>query len=142
MTSELFNTMAAMPGAENLQLPPRCFTEVNARIVEYVPGTEITIAVPLHERYTNPVGQILGGYLPQFFDLTFGPLSYLVTQKPTTSLDINTAFVSPVTPKDEEVVLVASVVNQSRSYLLLEGRATVGEGRLVATATSRMRILG
>ena len=42
--------MAAMPGAENLQLPPRCFTEVNARIVEYVPGTEITIAVPLHER--------------------------------------------------------------------------------------------
>ena len=88
------------------------------------------------------MGQILGGYLPQFFDLTFGPLSYLVTQKPTTSLDINTAFVSPVTPKDEEVVLVASVVNQSRSYLLLEGRATVGEGRLVATATSRMRILG
>ena len=44
-----------------------------------------------------------------------------------------TAFVSPVTPKDEEVVLVASVVNQSRSYLLLEGRATVGEGRLAAT---------
>ena len=37
-----------------------------------------------------------------------------MTQKPTTSLDINTAFVSPVTPNDQEVVLVASVVNQSR----------------------------
>ena len=76
MTSDLFNTMAGMPGAENLQLPPRCFTEVNARIVEYVPGEEITIAVPLDERYTNPMGQILGGYLPSFLIL---PLAHFLT---------------------------------------------------------------
>ena len=75
MTSDLFNTMAGSRCRE-LQLPPRCFTEVNARIVEYVPGEEITIAVPLDERYTNPMGQILGGYLPSFLIL---PLAHFLT---------------------------------------------------------------
>jgi acyl-coenzyme A thioesterase PaaI-like protein len=77
-----------------------------------------------------------------FFDLTFGPLAYLVAKAPATSLDINTTFIRPIRASDGAVTIKSSVVNKSSSYLLLDARAFVVEDKLVATATSRLRILG
>ena len=131
-----------MDGGSALTLPPPSFEEANAEIIEYTEGESIVVKIPLYEKYNNPVGIILGGYLPMFFDLTFGPLAYLVTNKPATSLDINTTFIRPIKSSDGEVTIKSSVVNISKSYLLLDAQAFVSENSLVATATSRLRILG
>ena len=131
-----------MDGGSALTLPPPSFEEANAEIIEYTEGESIVVKIPLYEKYNNPVGIILGGYLPMFFDLTFGPLAYLVTNKPATSLDINTTFIRPIKSSDGEVKIKSSVVNMSKSYLLLDAQAYVSENSLVATATSRLRILG
>ena len=140
--TDIFNQMVKMEGGEMLTLPPNSFVEANAEIVEYVEGKSIAVKIPLYEKYNNPVGIILGGYLPMFFDLTFGPLSYLVARKPTTSLDINTTFIRPMSVADKEVTIKSSVVNMSKSYLLLDAKAFNAKGQLLATATSRLRILG
>ena len=142
MAPDVLEVMARMEGSSTLSLPPPSFEEANAEIIEYTEGKSIVVRIPLYEKYNNPVGVILGGYLSMFFDLTFGPLAYLVAKKPTTSLDINTTFIRPMTSSDGAVTIKSSVVNMSRSYLLLDAHAFVSEVRLVATATSRLRILG
>ena len=142
MATDVFEVMARMDGGSALTLPPPSFEEANAEIIEYIEGESIVVKIPLYEKYNNPVGIILGGYLPMFFDLTFGPLAYLVTNKPATSLDINTTFIRPIKSSDGEVTIKSSVVNMSKSYLLLDAQAFVSENSLVATATSRLRILG
>ncbi len=142
MATEIFEVMARMEGASALSLPPPSFEEANAEIIEYTEGESIVVKIPLYEKYNNTVGVILGGYLPMFFDLTFGPLAYLVAKKPATSLDINTTFIRPIKSLDGFVTIKSSVVNMSSSYLLLDARAFVSEDKLVAMATSRLRILG
>ncbi len=142
MATDVFEAMAKMAGGSTLSLPPPSFKEANAEIIEYTEGESIVVSIPLYEKYNNPVGVILGGYLPLFFDLTFGPLAYLVANKPATSLDINTTFIRPIKFSDGSVTIKSSVMNMSRSYLLLQAHAFVSEDKLVATATSRLRILG
>jgi len=141
VTAKVFETMVKMEGGASLSLPPPSFEEAKAEITEYVEGESIVVEIPLFEKYNNPVGIVLGGYLPMFFDLTFGPLSYLVTGRPTTSLDINTSFIRPLKVADGVVRIKSSVVNMSKSYLLLDAQAYVAENKLVATATSRLRIM-
>jgi uncharacterized protein (TIGR00369 family) len=142
MATDVFDVMAKLEGSSALSLPPPSFEEAEAEIIEYTEGKSIVVKIPLYEKYNNPVGVILGGYLPLFFDLTFGPLAYLVAKKPTTSLDINTTFIRPMKSSDGAVTIKSFVVNMSRSYLLLDAQAFVSGDKLVATATSRLRILG
>ncbi len=141
MITDVFEAMEKMQGGSALSLPPPSFEEAGAEIIEYTEGESIIVKIPLYEKYNNPVGVILGGYLPLFFDLTFGPLAYLVTKKPATSLDLNTTFIRPMRCSDGPVIVKSSVVNMSSSYLLLDARAFVSQDKLVATATSRLRIL-
>lgn len=133
--------MAEMPGGNMLTLPPESSREMNAEIIEYVEEESIKVKFPLYEKYNNPAGIILGGFLPVFFDLSFGPLSYLAAKKPTVSLDLNTTFIRPVTIKDEEIIIKASVANKSKTFLILEAQAFNSRNSLVASATSRMMIL-
>ncbi|MDJ0750031.1 MAG: PaaI family thioesterase [Woeseiaceae bacterium] len=142
MGADIFELMAGMEGGSTLSLPPPSFEEAGAEIIEYHEGKSIVVRFPLYEKYNNPVGVILGGYLSVFFDLTFGPLAYLVTRKPSTSLDINTTFIRPMKPSDGAVTIKSTVVNMSNSYLLLDAHAYVADDKLIATATSRLRILG
>lgn len=138
--ARLFEIMKGMSGADFLTLPPNSFAEMDGEIVDYEMGESITCSFPVYEKYNNPAGIMLGGFLPVFFDLTFGPLSYLAAMQPTSSLDLNTTFIKPVTANDREIKVKATVVNKSRSYLILEAQAWNQKGELVGTATSRMKI--
>lgn len=138
----LYQDMAKMAEGGMLTLPPKSAEEMGAEIIDYVEDASITVKFPLYEKYNNPAGIILGGFLPVFFDLSFGPLSYLVAKKPTASLDLNTTFIRPVSVKDKELTVKAEVVNKSKSYIIFEARAFNNENDLIATATSRMVILG
>lgn len=138
---DVFNMMKEMMSEAPLTIPPESFKEMKAEIVEYVENQSIEVRIPLFEKYNNPAGLILGGYLPVFFDLSFGPLSFLVAKKPTTSLDLNTTFIRPVTAKDKYITIKSSVISKSKSYLILDAQAYNLKNDLVATATSRLQIL-
>jgi uncharacterized protein (TIGR00369 family) len=137
---KIFKEMEKMKGSEKLTLPPNSFATMDGKIIEYIDGQSIKVSFPVYEKYNNPAGILLGGFLPVFFDLAFGPLSYLVAKKPTSSLDLNTTFIRPVTANDKEIVVSASVVNKSSSYLILEADAFNNRNKLVSRATSRMLI--
>lgn len=138
--TEVIDQMKAFMGDAPVEIPPKSFSDLGAEIIDYIDGSSITVQIPLFEKYNNPAGMILGGYLPTFFDLAFGPLSFLVAQKPTTSLDLNTTFINPIFSKDTAVKIEATVISKSNSYLVLEGKAYNLKGQLVATATSKMHI--
>lgn len=138
--TEVIDQMKAFMGDAPVEIPPKSFSDLGAEIIDYIDGFSITVLIPLFEKYNNPAGMILGGYLPAFFDLAFGPLSFLVAQKPTTSLDLNTTFINPIFSKDNTVKIEATVISKSNSYLVLEGKAYNPKGQLVATSTSRMHI--
>lgn len=139
---ELFELMNGPLANAPVQIPPESFKDLNVEVIHYEPEQSIKISAPLYSKYNNPAGTILGGYLPVFFDLAFGPLSFLVAKKPTTTLDLNTSYHRPITTKDETVIVEARVVNLSKSYLCMEAKAFNPQGKLVATANSRSRILG
>ena len=138
---DIFKLMQGYLGDAPVKIPPESFIEHECEVVSYTEGESIEVSAPLFEKYNNPAGNLLGGYLPVFFDLAFGPLSFLVAKKPTTSLDLNTTFIKPISAKDENIFISAYVVSRSKSYLILEAKAFNPRKQLVATATSRMRIL-
>ena len=138
---DIFDKMKQMDGASMVELPPKCHAYLEGKFVDYVDGESIAMTFPLYEKYNNPVGILLGGFLPLFFDATMGPFSYLIAKKPATSLDLNTTFLRPVTTADKELKVTVSIISKSKSYLFLEGKAWNAKNKLVATATSRMKIM-
>lgn len=140
-SKDIFKVMEKMANGKMLTLPPNSFTEMNGKIIDYIEDESIRVRFPLYEKYNNPAGTILGGFLPVFFDLTFGPLAYLVAKKPTSSLDLNTSFIRPITIQDKEITIQSTLINKSKSYLILDAQAFNNKNKLIATATSRMVIL-
>ena len=126
---------------KDVQMPPPAIKGLEPTFLEYVPGKSIKVSFPVKESYNNPFGITFGGYLGMFFDTAFGPFSGLTAGKPTTSLDMNIAFLKPLSPKDGEVIIDVEVVSLSKSYLILHAKAYSGRGVLVSTATTRMLIL-
>jgi len=133
------NQAMNMPG---LTLPPTSFIEMQGKFLEYKENEYLRISFPVQEKYCNPAGNLLGGMLPAFFDNTFGPLSYMTAKKPTASLDLNVTFIKTISPKELEVIIVATIVKISKSFIIFEGKAYNPENELIATSTSRMMILG
>ena len=137
---EIFSYMKEITKELPLEIPPQSFTDMGAQIVSYIEDESITVEIPLLEKYNNPAGMVLGGYLPTFFDLAFGPLSFLISKKSTTSLDLNTTFIRPLYSRDNAVIIKAKVISKTKSYLVFEGKAYNAKNKLVATSTSRMHI--
>ncbi len=136
------NITEMMPGGEGLTVPPKCFVEMKGKFLEYVEGESIKISFPVDGRFTNPAGNLLGGMISAYFDTTFGPFSYLEAKSPTTSLDLNTTFIRSIHPDEKEIICEARIVKKTKTFIIFEGKAYNPENKLIATATSRMMILG
>ena len=141
--NEKFNNIAhAMTTAEGLTVPPKCFVEMQGKILEYIEGESIKISFPVDARFTNPAGNLLGGMISAYFDTTFGPFSYIETKSPTTSLDLNITFIKSIHPDEGELICEARIVKKTKTFIIFEGKAYNPENKLIATASSRMMILG
>ena len=138
--NELFSRIKELVDSNMVTLPPKCHEFLEGKFVNYVEGESLTMTFPLYEKYSNPVGVVLGGFIPLFFDSTMGPLAYLIAKKPVSSLDLNTTFISPLRAAEKEVIITASFVSMSKSYLILEGKAYNSNKKLIATGTSRLKI--
>ena len=138
-----FNHMAEIMGKpDGIKLPPNCFLEMKGSYIEYKENRYLKISFPVEERFYNPSGHLLGGMLAAFFDNTMGPLSYMTAKRPTTSLDLNVTFIKSIKKEDGDLIVEANIVKHTKRFLIFDGKAYNSGGELIATATSRMMILG
>jgi uncharacterized protein (TIGR00369 family) len=124
-----------------LEVPPKCFVHMGAKITEWKRGESMTCTFPVLAWYANPSGICQGGILSALFDNTFGPFSFLETERSTTTLDMDVSFTRPTPVNDQEhITITVTKEEQSKTYLLLKGVARRSDGKTVALATTRMQI--
>lgn len=129
-----------IPGGERLQFPPNIFKISEGELLSY-DNSHIEMLYAVKKEFNNPFGITFGGIFSIWFDATFGPFSTLISDAPTTSLDLNVNFIKSVSPADKSVIVKAEVISKSKTFINMEGKMYNHKGDLVATGTSRMMIL-
>lgn len=91
------------------------------------------------QEFTNPAGNIQGGFLSAMLDDTMGPAlsATLNAGEFAPTLNLNVQFISPAVPG--KLHAVGRVVKRGSGVCFLSGELTQ-EGRLVATATATAAI--
>lgn len=123
----------------NVKLPPPTFLAHEGKILAFESGKSITLAFPVREFQTNPVGTLQGGILASFFDDAFGTFCFASLRKPCISIDMTVNFIRPVKP-DAFVIVRAEFKAKGRKLLQVSAEAFTGNEKLVATATSNLMI--
>jgi uncharacterized protein (TIGR00369 family) len=121
----------------DVKLPPPTFVAHEGKILSFELGKSISVAFPVSESQTNPVGTLQGGIMSSFFDEAFGMLCFASLHKPCLSVDITVNFVRPVKP-GMCVVIRAVFKAQGRKLLHVSAEAIGDNEKLVATATSNL----
>lgn len=101
----------------------------------------ITVAFAGIEAFTNPFGEVLGGFLSAMLYDTVGP-ALLATLSPgqfIETLELHTTFVRPAAPG--RLIGRGRVVAVSGDWAELEGSLEACTGEVVATATATARII-
>ncbi len=123
----------------DVRVPPPCFSGMEAKIIAHVPGTSLTVAFPVREEQTNPVGFLQGGFICAMFDNVFGPLAFATAKKPCLSVDINVTFVRGLKP-GEAVTVKAEFVSKTKKLLQMKAECFNAKGKLAATASSNLMV--
>lgn len=124
-----------------MELPPPASKFMEIDFVEHIPGKSFKIKFPLKPEYHNPGGIVLGGFFSVFFDMAYGPFSYLECKEFASSLDLNMSFLKPLRASDEYAFAEAELVSISKSFLTMRGKIYKMDGTLVATGNTRMMIM-
>jgi uncharacterized protein (TIGR00369 family) len=92
-------------------------------------------------QFTNPIGDIQGGFLAAMLDDTLGPalVATLDATDFAPTLELKVSFIRPARPGT--LVGEGRVVSKGRSIAFLAGELTNEQGELVATATATARIV-
>jgi uncharacterized protein (TIGR00369 family) len=101
----------------------------------------IEVAFEASEDFTNPMGNVQGGFLAAMLDDTLGP-SLVATLEPgqfAPTLELKVSFLRPARPG--RLIGRGRVVHRGGTIAFLEGTLTNPEGELVATATATAKIV-
>jgi uncharacterized protein (TIGR00369 family) len=101
----------------------------------------IEVAFDASERFTNPVGNVQGGFLAAMLDDTLGP-ALVATLEPgqfAPTLELKVNFLRPAKPG--RLIGRGRVVDRGGSIACLEGSLANADGVTVATATATARIM-
>lgn len=131
---------AKMPEGASLTIPPPCFEEMEAEVIDVDPKAgRLVVRFPNPERYQNPVGFMQGGMIAAALDNVFGPLTYLMGEAALTT-NVQVSYVQPVTPDLETIVVEATIAQKSPPHLFLDGRV-MNEARdtLFAVGSAQFR---
>jgi len=123
----------------DVTIPPRTFIAHEGKILSFEKGKSISLAFPVRDFQTNPVGTLQGGILASFFDDAFGVLSFASLRKPCVSIDMTLNFIRPIKP-DTHVIIRAEFKAKGRKLIQLSAEAFTGNEKLAATATSNMMV--
>jgi len=141
MDKKLMESMNKLSQRTDITIPPLSSIDTESEILEYKAGESLKVSFPIKEKYNNPMNVTLGGYFSVFFDLTYGPFSFMEIQGPTTSLDLNVSFIKSISPADKKIVIEAKIVSKSKTFINFEGKAYKEDGTLLASSTSRMMVI-
>ncbi len=122
--------------------PPPAAKLLGWKVLEATPGAgKIRVEFLATKDFTNPLGNIQGGFLAAMLDDTLGP-ALATTFKPNEfapTLELKVNFVSPTKPG---VILgFGRVVHRGKSVAFLEGELRDVEGKLLATASATAKLV-
>jgi uncharacterized protein (TIGR00369 family) len=119
----------------NVRLSAPSYVANEGKILSFESSKRISVAFPVSELQTNPVGMLQGGILSSFFDDAFGCLCFASLHKPCVTIDMTVNFIRPVKP-GSFVVIYAVFNARGKKLLQLSAEAVNSNEKLVATATS------
>ncbi|SMC72657.1 uncharacterized domain 1-containing protein [Desulfocicer vacuolatum DSM 3385] len=125
----------------NFEIPPEIFKEMQGKKIEYCENKSMKISFPIMEKYNNPARKMFGGMIAAAFDNTFGTFSYEMLKKACTTLELNTSFIRPTDTNDKELIVEVFLISNTKTQLILEGKAHNPDGKLIAVCKTRMMIL-
>ncbi len=117
--------------------PPPIARLMDIRLTEIARGRAIFTGTPQEFHY-NPLGSVHGGYGATLLDSAMGCAvhSTLGPGDIYTTLEFKINFLRPLTHESGPVRGVGTVINETRTTALSEGRIEDGEGKLYAFATA------
>jgi uncharacterized protein (TIGR00369 family) len=122
--------------------PPPAATTLGFKLLDIDPdqGT-IRVQFDAKLEFTNPIGNVQGGFLAAMLDDTLGPALVATLPKdqfaPTIELKVN--FIRPAKPG--RLIGSARIVARGGTIAFLAGELTTEAGELIATATATARIV-
>jgi uncharacterized protein (TIGR00369 family) len=134
----------ALPGLELLRRaiagefpPPPIAKLMDIRLTEVARGRAVFEGTPQEFHY-NPLGSVHGGYGATLLDSAMGCAvhSTLDAGDIYTTLEFKINFLRALTHETGLVRGVGTVINETRTTALAEGRIEDGEGKLYAFATT------
>lgn len=125
----------------DVELPPNSIKTNKPYYIHFDEGKSLGAEFEFNEAFTNPLKMLQGGFLCALLDDVFGPLTYMAAKGPAVTIQMNTTFIRPFTAKDKKAVVIARVVSQGKSLLVLEAEVKSLDGKLIATATNQSFIM-
>ncbi|HUX39584.1 MAG TPA: PaaI family thioesterase [Rectinemataceae bacterium] len=95
-----FDDAELKTGYPGLRLPPPSWVTSGAKLLAFESGARITLAFPVREHQTNPIGTLQGGILCSFFDDAFGSLAFASLRRPCVSISMSVDFIRATSPGD------------------------------------------
>jgi uncharacterized protein (TIGR00369 family) len=117
-------------------IPPAAATLGFAFIDAEVEAGTIEVGFQATEAFTNPAGNVLGGFLAAMCYDTVGP-ALLATLEPDqfqSTLQLNVSFLRPVQPGP--IIGRGRIVHRDGDLVFLEAALLDGDGAVIATATA------
>ena len=102
---------------------------------------EIEVFFDAHEGFTNPMGNVQGGFLAAMLDDTFGPAlaATLADGEFAPTLELKVSFLRPAAPG--RITGTGRVVHRGGSIAFLAGELRNEAGEVLATATATVRVI-
>ena len=122
--------------------PPPAAALLGWKVLEAEPGSgRIRVQFEAGRDFTNPMGNVQGGFLAAMLDDTLGPALATTFEEnefaPT--LELKVSFVGPAKPGT--LVGTGRVVHRGGSVAFLEGELRDSAGGLIATASATARLV-
>jgi len=102
---------------------------------------EIEVLFEAGDQFTNPQGNVQGGFLAAMLDDTLGPalVATLAPDEFAPTLQLNVSFLRPARPG--RLIGKGRVVHRGATIAFLAGDLFDGDGEQVASATATVRIV-
>jgi uncharacterized protein (TIGR00369 family) len=125
-----------IPENTGLELPPKIFMDMEGKFIDFVEGKSLTARFPVKERYMNPFGYMQGGIIVAAIDNTISPLSYVLSS-PNVTKEINTVFKRPIKGSEPFIDVIASMVEKTETYIILQAEVRNESGKLAAKGIAK-----
>ena len=126
---------------QQLTLPPPCFLDMQADVVDFVDGESLTVRFPVLARYRNPLGFMQGGFIAAALDNTIGPFSYLVAP-PSVTTQMTLSYLRPATPDLAYLECTATLLEKAGRRWIFSGIARGPDGKALVLAQAEAQVLG